>query len=63
MQDRLEVLAEFASNPGSDVRYSLLESLRAFPSDHIIPLLTALSTDEDEEIASEARAWLDSLEI
>jgi len=63
MQDRLEVLAEFASNPGSDVRYSLLESLRALPSDHIIPLLTALSTDEDEEIASEARAWLDSLEI
>jgi hypothetical protein len=63
MQDRLEVLAEFASNPDSDVRYSLLESLRALPTDHITPLLTALSTDEDEEIASEARSWLDSHEI
>jgi hypothetical protein len=45
------------------VQCTLLESLRALPSDHIIPLLTALSTDEDEEITSEARAWLDSLEI
>jgi hypothetical protein len=63
LEERLEVLAEFASNPGSDVRYSLLESLRALPTDDIMPLLTTLSTDEDEEIASEAQAWLDSLEI
>jgi hypothetical protein len=62
LQDRLGVLAELASNPSSDVRYSLLESLRAFPSHHIIPLLKTLSKDEDEEIASEARAWLESLE-
>jgi hypothetical protein len=63
LEERLEVLAEFASNPGNDVRYSLLEALRALPTDDIMPLLTTLSTDEDEEIASEARAWLDSLEI
>ena len=62
VQDRLAVLAELASNPVSDVRYCLLESLRALPSEDVLPLLTALSTDEDEEIASEARAWLESLE-
>jgi hypothetical protein len=62
LQDRLGLLAELASNPGSDVRYSLLESLRAFPSHHILPLLKTLSKDGDEEIASKARAWLESLE-
>jgi hypothetical protein len=63
LEERLEVLAEFASNPGSDVRYSLLEALRALPTDAIMPLLTTLSTDADEEIASKAQAWLDALEI
>jgi hypothetical protein len=62
VQSRLALLAHVASNASPDVRYSLLEALRAFAPDEIIPLLRTLSRDEDEDIADEAGAWLESLE-
>jgi HEAT repeat protein len=62
VQSRLALLAQVTSNPSTDVRYSLLEALRAFAPHEVIPLLRTLSRDEDEDIADEARAWLESLE-
>jgi hypothetical protein len=62
VQSRLALLAQVASNPSTDVRYGLLEALRAFSPHHVIPLLRTLSHDGDTEIADEARAWLESLE-
>jgi hypothetical protein len=62
VQSRLALLAHAASNVSSDVRYSLLEALRAFAPHEVIPLLRTLSRDEDTDIADEACAWLESLE-
>jgi hypothetical protein len=62
VQSRLALLAHAASNASRDVRYSLLEALRAFAPHEVIPLLRTLSHDEDTDIAGEARAWLESLE-
>jgi hypothetical protein len=62
VQSRLALLAHAASNASSDVRYSLLEALRAFAPREVIPLLRTLSHDEDTDIADEAQAWLESLE-
>jgi hypothetical protein len=61
-QSRLAILAQVPTNPSSDVRYSLLEALRAFAPHEEIPLLQTLSHDEDPDIADEARARLESLE-
>jgi hypothetical protein len=62
VQSRLALLAHAASNPSPDVRYSLLEALRAFSPHEVMPLLRALSRDEGTDIADEARTWLESLE-
>jgi hypothetical protein len=62
VQSRLALLAQVASNTSTDVRYGLLEALRAFAPHEVIPLLRTLSRDEDTDIADEARAWLESLE-
>jgi hypothetical protein len=62
VQSRLELLAQVTSNPSADVRYGLLEALRAFAPHEVMPLLRTLSHDEDTEIADEAWAWLESLE-
>jgi hypothetical protein len=62
VQGRLELLAQVASHPSTDARYGLLEALRAFAPQEVMPLLRTLSHDEDTEIANEAWAWLESLE-
>jgi hypothetical protein len=62
VQSRLALLAHVASNASADVRYSLLEALRAFAPHEVMPLLQTLSYDTDTDIAGEARAWLESLE-
>jgi hypothetical protein len=62
VQSRLAILAQVPANPNPDVRYSLLEALRAFTPHEGIPLLQTLSHDEDPDIADEARARLESLE-
>jgi hypothetical protein len=62
VQSRLALLAHVASNASADVRYSLLEALRAFAPHEIVSLLQTLSCDADTDIAGEARAWLESLE-
>jgi hypothetical protein len=62
VQSRLAILAQLPVNPSPDVRYSLLEALRAFAPHEEIPLLQTLSHDEDPDIADEARARLKSLE-
>jgi hypothetical protein len=61
VQSRLALLAQVTSNACPDVRYSLLEALRAFSLHEAMPLLQTLSKDHDEAIASEALAWLESL--
>jgi len=62
VQSRLAILAQVPANPSTDVRYSLLEALRALAPHEEIPLLQTLSHDEDPDIADEARARLESLE-
>jgi hypothetical protein len=62
VQSRLTLMAQVTANPSTDVRYSLLEALRAFSPHDAIPLPRTLSHDEDEGIADETRAWLESLE-
>ena len=62
VQSRLALMAYIASNASADVRYSLLEALRAFASHEVMPLLQTLSCDADTDIATEARTWLESLE-
>jgi hypothetical protein len=62
VQSRLAILAQVPANLSLDVRYSLLEALRAFAPHEEIPLLQTLSHDEDPDIADEARARLESLE-
>jgi hypothetical protein len=61
VQDRLTLLAALASNPNVYVRYSLLEELQALPAHDVMPLLQTLSRDADDDIADEARAYLESL--
>jgi hypothetical protein len=62
VQSRLAILAQLLDNPSRDVRYRLLGALRAFAPHEVMPLLQTLSYDADTEIATEARAWLKSLE-
>jgi hypothetical protein len=62
VQSRLAILAQLPANPSADVRYSLLEALRAFGPHEGIPLLKTLSHDEDPGIADKARARLKSFE-
>jgi hypothetical protein len=62
VESRLALLAHAASNANADVRYSLLEALRAFAPHEVMPLLRILSRDKDEDTADAARAWLESLE-
>lgn len=58
--DRLTALTDLARNPHADVRYSLPEALRFFSPQDALPLLQMLSVDEDEDIADEAREYLES---
>jgi hypothetical protein len=62
IHERLAALTDLANNPHTDVRHSLLEVLHVFPSHEVIPLLQVLSHDKDENIAEEARDYLESLE-
>jgi hypothetical protein len=61
VRDRLEALASLAHNSSIDVRYSLLEALRAFTLHEAAPLLRTLSNDQDEDLAEAARARLASI--
>jgi hypothetical protein len=61
VQDRLILLTALASNPNVYVRYNLLEALQALPAHETVPLLQTLSRDADDDIADQARAYLESL--
>ena len=61
ISDRLAALTDLLNNPHADVRYSLPEALRTFPVHDVLPLLQTLLHDEDEDVADEARACLETL--
>ncbi len=60
--DRLSVLTALVRSPHVDVRRNVLEVLQGFSPQEALPLLRVLAKDEEEDIADEARGYLESFE-